>query len=118
MREDMHHLNQALHRMNEAKNKPSFLPPSIQRLIEEPPSRLAVDPGAMVMACALRAGQAAQAEGRIEMAAEIFRVVLSKDREHLYTYYVAQAKLGLAAMQSMIGQALERPAQIMKVSAH
>ena len=70
------------------------------------------------MACALGAGQAAQAEGRAEMAAEIFRVVLSKDREPLYTYYIVQAKLGLAEMQSMIGQAIEEPAQIMKVSTH
>jgi hypothetical protein len=118
MREDMQHLTRALHRMSEAKNKPSFLPQSVQHLIEASPLRLAVDPGAMAMACALRAGQAAQAEGRTEMAAEIFRVVLSKDREPTYMYYVAQAKLGLAEMQSMIGQVIEGPAQIMKVSVH
>ena len=117
MREDMQHLNQALHRMSVTTSRHSFLPQSVQRLIEEPPSRLAVDPGAMAVACALRAGVAAQMEGRTQLAAELFGFVLSKDREPPYAYYVVQARLGLAEMQNA-GLAIERPGQVMKVSAH
>jgi hypothetical protein len=117
MREDMQQLSQALDRMSVTTSRHSFLPQSVQRLIEEPPSRLAVDPGAMAVACALRAGVAAQTEGRTELAADLFGFVLSKDREPPYTYYVVQARLGLAEMQDA-GLAIERPGQVMKVSAH
>jgi hypothetical protein len=71
----------------------------------------------MAVACALRAGVTAQTEGRTELAAELFGFVLSKDREPPYTYYVVQARLGLAEMQDA-GRAIERPGQMMKVSAH
>jgi hypothetical protein len=117
MREDMQQLSQALDRMSVTTSRHSFLPQTVQRLIEEPPSRLAVDPGAMAVACALRAGVTAQTEGRTELAAELFGFVLSKDREPPYTYYVVQARLGLAEMQDA-GRAIERPGQMMKVSAH
>jgi hypothetical protein len=117
MREDMQHLSQALHRMSVTTNRHSLLPQSVQRLIEEPPSRLSVDPGAMAVACALRAGVAAQTEGRTQLAAELFGFILSKDREPPYTYYVVQARLGLAETQNA-GLAIEGPGQVMKVSAH
>jgi hypothetical protein len=105
-----------MHRMRVTTNRHSFLPQSVQRLIEEPPSRLSVDPGAMALACALRAGVAAQMEGRTQLAAEFFGFILSKDQELPYTYYVTQARLGLAEMQDA-GLATERPGQVMKVSA-
>ena len=117
MREDMQQLSQALDRMSVKTNRHSFLPQSVQRLIEEPPSRLAVDPGAMTVACALRAGVAAQTEGRTQLAAELFGFVLSKDQEPPYAYYVVQARLGLAQTQSA-GLAIDRPGQVIKVSAH
>jgi hypothetical protein len=59
MRGDVQHLSQALHRMNVTTSRHSFLPQSVQRLIEEPPSYLSADPGAMTVACALRPGVAA-----------------------------------------------------------
>jgi hypothetical protein len=118
MREDMQQLSQAMDRMSVKTNRHSFLPQSVQRLIEKPPSRLSVDPGAMAMACALRAGHAAQADGRTQMAAELFEYVLSKDREPPYTYYVVQARLGLAEMQSKTVLVIERPGQATTVSAH
>lgn len=114
--QDVVQLNGAVRSMNETMNKPSFLPQGVQRLIEEPPSRLSVDPRAMAIACALHAGQAAQADGRIHMAAELFGFVASKDREPRYTYYVGQARLGLAQIQT--GLAIETFDLITKVSAH
>lgn len=117
MREYLQHLSRALRHMSEAKNKPSFLPESVQHLIEEPPSRLSADPGSMTMACALRAGQAAQVEGWTQLAVELFGFVLSKDREAPYAYYVAQAKSGLAEMQND-RLAIERAGQVIRVSTH
>lgn len=116
MREDLQHLSRALRHMSETKNRP-FLPQSVQHWIAEPPSRLSVDPGAMALACALRAGQAAQAEGRTQLAAELFGFVLSKDREAPYAYYVVQARSGLAEMQND-RLAIERSEQVIKVSVH
>jgi hypothetical protein len=119
MWEDMQHLSRALHRMSETKNgAPSFLPQAVQRLIEEPPSRLSVDPESMAIACALHAGQAAHADGRTQMAAELFGLVLSKDRKPPYTYYAVQARLGLAAMLSTATFAMQRPEPVIKVSVH
>ena len=80
MREDMQHLSQALHRMSVTTSRHSFLPQNV-RLIEERPSRLSVDPGAMAVACALHAGVAAGTEGRTHLAAELFGFVLLMDRE-------------------------------------
>lgn len=117
MREDMQHLSRALRHMSKTKSRPPLLPESVQHWIAEPPSRLSVDPEAMALACALRAGQAAWAEGRTQLATELFGFVLSKDREPPYTYYAAQAKLGLAEVQNA-GLTIERPGQVMKVSTH
>ncbi len=70
----------------------------------------------MAIACALHAGQAAQADGRTQMAAELFGFVLSKEQEAPYTYYVTQARLGLAQVQNA-GPAIEGPEQVIKVWA-
>ena len=117
MRDDLQHLSRALRHMSETKNRAGLLPQSLQHWIAEPPLRLAVDPGAMALACALRGGQAAQAEGRTQLAAELFGFVLSKDRELPYAYYVLQARSGLAEMQHD-RLAIERSEQIIKVSVH
>jgi hypothetical protein len=119
MWEDMQHLSRALHHMSETKKGvPSFLPRAVQRLIEEPPSRLSVDPESMAIACALHAGQAAYAHGRTQMAAELFGFVLSKDQEPPYTYYEGQAKLGLAGILNTASFAMQRPEPVIKVSTH
>jgi hypothetical protein len=116
MRQDLLRLSRSVHNMSEAMNSSSFLPQGVQRLIEEPPSRLAVDPRVMVIACALHAGQAAKADGRPHMAAELFGFVLSNDRESRYAYYASQARLGLAQMQASLG--IERVEHVIKVSGH
>jgi hypothetical protein len=112
----MQHLSRALHRISETKNSPSFLPQSVQHIIEEPPSRLSVDPGAMAIACAVRAGQAAQAEGQAELAAELFGFVLSKGLDPQYAYYVVQAKLGIAEISRMTDR--PKAEEGIKVSAY
>ena len=117
MRQDTLRLSHAVRSMSETMNRSLILPQGVQRLIEETPLRLSVDPGAMAMACALHAGQAAQATGQTLMAVELFHFILSKDQEPPYTYYVVQARLGLAQMQTKNDPASERVEQIVKVSA-
>jgi hypothetical protein len=57
--------------------------------------RLSVDPAAMVVACALRAGQIAQGRGRLYLARDMFRMIVTDFPQPRYRYYVAQAREGL-----------------------
>jgi len=59
------------------------------------PSRLTVDPQAMVMACGLHAGQTAQSLGRRAIALEMFNMIMTINPEPKYAYYVAEASRGL-----------------------
>ncbi|MBS0169530.1 MAG: hypothetical protein JSR62_04185 [Nitrospira sp.] len=70
------------------QNRPSdFLPASIRGLVMPPPSRLAVDPHAMMVACARHGGEVAQVVGRPELAVELFTVVLAALREGVFAYH-------------------------------
>ena len=51
-----------------------------------PPIRLAVDPHAMMVACAQHGGEMAQRVGRPELAVELFSVVLAALRERVSVY--------------------------------
>lgn len=51
-----------------------------------PPLRLAVDPHAMMVACAQHGSEVAEFVGRPELAVELFTVVLAALREGLYAY--------------------------------
>ena len=59
------------------------------------PSRLTVDPQAMVMACSLHAGQTAQSLGRRAIALEMFNMIMTINPEPKYAYYVGEASRGL-----------------------
>ena len=71
MRTDAEQLDQAALAITRKSQAPPRLPDFLQPFIAEPPSRLAVDPKAMVMACTLRAGQGAHAVGRLVPAADL-----------------------------------------------
>ncbi|WP_447987068.1 hypothetical protein [Nitrospira sp. Nam74] len=118
MREDLRHLSRAVHNTRETGYRPWFLPQSLHHMIEKPPLRVSVDPGAMAIACALYAGQAAQADGQTQMAAELFDFVLSKEQEPPYIYYVTQARLALIQIQSQAERISERLEPVIKVVAH
>ena len=64
-------------------------------LPSRPISRLSVDPAAMAVACTLHAGQAAQAMGRLDIAREMFHMVVIHYPQPRYQYYTDQARLGL-----------------------
>ena len=100
IRSDAQQLDQAAHAVK-LKNQPSiFLPAAMQHLLSELPPRLAVDPQAMALACALYGGQVARAVGRPRLAVELFNTVLAKQAEAAYGYYVFEASRGLKHLGS------------------
>jgi len=63
------------------------------------PSRLTVDPQAMVMACSLHAGQTAQSLGRRAIALEMFNMIVTINPEPKYAYYVSEASRRLEQLE-------------------
>ena len=74
------------------------LPSTLERLVDNPPSRLAVDVRAMTAACSLHTGQLALHHGHIDMARDVFASVLNLDQE-VSPYYVMQAKKFLTELE-------------------
>ncbi len=69
------------------QNRPSSsLPAAMRGFVMPPPLRLAVDPHAMMVACAQHGSEVAEFVGRPELAVELFTVVLAALREGLYAY--------------------------------
>ena len=66
MKADALHLGESLSTMHD-KARYALIPDGIERLVDERPSRLAIDPGAMAASCALLAGYQARATGRPEL---------------------------------------------------
>lgn len=67
------------------------LPTRLERLVSNPASRVAVDVGAMVSACALHAGELALDQGDIDIARDFFVSVITLHKEE-NSYYVLKAK--------------------------
>lgn len=103
-------LDQAAHAVNVKSRSSILLPAAMQHLISELPSRLAVDPQAMALACALYGGQVARAVGRPRLAVELFNVVLAKQADAAYGSYVFEAGRGLKHMGSDTSFVLESSA--------
>ena len=60
-----------------------------------PTIRFSVDPGAMAASCTLHTGQAAQKMGRLNVAREMFQLVVLRFPQSRYQYYTSHARLGL-----------------------
>jgi hypothetical protein len=89
IRTDLHQLSVIARTVTTLSRPSVVLPAAIQALVTKPPSRLAVDPHAMMMACALHGGETAQFAGRPELAVELFTVVLAAQREEAPVHYPA-----------------------------
>jgi len=89
----------------------------IKRWVSEPPTRLAVDLKAMAVACTLYTAQAALDIGRDDVATEMFSSVLSRTSQPEFTYYVEQAKVGLAQVGTSSELVRAATPQIIPVSA-
>ena len=93
MRTDAHQLSRLVNMADSAEDP---IPPESHDPVPlKPAVRLSADPAEMAAACALRTGQAAQEMRRINIAREMFHMVLRNFPQPRYQYYMAQARLGL-----------------------
>jgi hypothetical protein len=98
MRTDAQRLSRAVNTTDSAEDP--ILPESNEPLPLGPTVRLSADPAAMTAACALRAGQVAQGKGHLNVAREMFRMIVKNFPQPRYQYYVAQARLGLEQLDA------------------
>ena len=99
MRADAEGLNRAVQAITLKTQASTFLPDIMRNLVSELPSRLAVDPRAMVVACTLYAGQAAQSLGQLRLAEAMFNSIMTTKSEPEYASYVVQASRGLEQLE-------------------
>ncbi|HEX2055122.1 MAG TPA: hypothetical protein VHF07_01435 [Nitrospiraceae bacterium] len=94
MKVDALHLDQTVQKLGDEKNA-LLVPDTLEQLVLDRPTRLAVDPKAMAASCALLAGYQARETGKPQLAAEMFGHILSNYSINRYRYYVMQAYHGL-----------------------
>ncbi len=80
------------------------LPGRLEKFVATPAARFAVDVKAMAAACSLRAGFAAVEAGKIDVAKDLLRTVLSYQPQSEYVYYTLQAKALLSELETNIVQ--------------
>ena len=76
------------------------LPGKLEQFVSAPAARVAVDVKAMAAACSLRAGSAAVAAGKIDVAKDLLKTVLNYQPQSEYAYYSQQAKTLLSELES------------------
>ncbi len=75
---DLEQLHDAVYAVTDQASPPSVLPAAIRSLMTTLPSRLAVDPFAMTVACALHGSEVAQTAGLHDVARDLLmRVVVA-----------------------------------------
>ena len=100
IRSDLHQLN----RVAQAVSMPNhamvlLLPASVRSLISTLPSRLAVDPHAMSVACALHGSEVAQAAGQPGLSVALLTAVVAAQPGAVTTYYADAAHQRLTSME-------------------
>ena len=76
------------------------LPGKLEKFVSAPAARFAVDMKAMAAACSLRAGSAAVAAGKLDVAKDLLQSILSYHPQSEYAYYTLQAKALLSELQT------------------
>lgn len=97
----MHRLSEAAALKSNGEGQDGFvlpLPSQLERLVSNPPSRLAVDVQAMTAACSIHTGELALHDGRVEFAHDAFSSVLTLG-EGVSPYYIRQAKRFLTELE-------------------
>jgi hypothetical protein len=109
---DLHRLNHVAHMVSVQNQASVFLPVAIRSLIAAPPSRLAVDPKTMAVACALHSGHVAQSAGQLQLAVELFTAVVAAQEGGAPVYYVGEASRMLEYLEQKTPatEALPQPA--------
>jgi hypothetical protein len=98
IREDAQQLTQAASTFDSAEALSSS---EIDKPVpSRPTSRMSVDPAAMAAACTLHAGQAAQAMGRLNVARDMFQMIILCFPRSRYQYYRDHALQGLDQMDA------------------
>jgi hypothetical protein len=104
---DLNQLREAASILTNAANRSltqeSFvlpLPGKLEQFVSAPATRVAVDVKAMAAACSLRAGSAAVVAGKIDIAKDLLKTVLSYQPQSEYTYYAIQAKALLSELET------------------
>ena len=69
------------------------LPKTLDRLVNNPTNRFAVDVRAMASACSLHAGQLAMERGQLDVARDLLSTVLKLHPQEDSSYYRTQAKM-------------------------
>lgn len=100
IRSDLHRLN----RVAQAVSMPNhatvlLLPASVRALISTLPSRLAVDPHAMSVACALHGSEVARAAGQPGLSVALLTAVVAAQQGAVTTYYADEAHQRLTSME-------------------
>ncbi|MBU6433788.1 MAG: hypothetical protein KJS98_10785, partial [Nitrospirae bacterium] len=75
------------------------LPGKLEKFVSAPAARFAVDVKAMAAACSLRAGSAAVAAGKLDVAKDLLQTILSYHPQSEYAYYTLQAKALLSELE-------------------
>ena len=104
---DLNQLREAASTLTNAANRSltqeSFvlpLPGKLEQFVSAPATRSAVDVKAMAAACSLRAGSAAVVAGKIDVAKDLLKTILSYQPQSEYAYYALQAKALLSELET------------------
>lgn len=76
------------------------LPGKLEQFVSTPAARFAVDVKAMAAACSLRAGSAAVAAGKLDVAKDLLKTILNYQPQSEYAYYALQAKALLSELET------------------
>ena len=110
MREDASILADASNRSLSQEGFVLPLPGKLEQFVSTPKARFAVDVKAMAAACSLRAASAAVEAGKIAIAKDLLRPILSYEPQAEYAYYALQAKTLLSELEpSVMEVTLNRP---------
>jgi hypothetical protein len=99
MRADAQQLTRAAETIDSVEDP--ITPESNEAVPPGPTSRLSVDPAEMAASCALHAGQFAEEKGHLDIAREMFQMVVINYPQPRYQYYTDQARLGLEHLKAM-----------------
>jgi hypothetical protein len=104
---DLSQMREAVSTLTNAANRSltqeSFilpLPGKLEQFVSAPAARFAVDVKAMAAACSLRAGSAAVVAGKIDVAKDLLKTVLSYQPQSEYAYYATQATALLSELET------------------
>ena len=89
IRTDLQELNSVAQVVTMQSQPSAHLPATIRSWMDALPSRLAVDPSAMAVACALHGARVAETAGRFELSSELYAAAGAVQKGPSYVRYAA-----------------------------